>query len=66
MEKSEILLDKLVKTLEDANLDCEDNSCHFAKEKKGMRTNGGCRCLQELRPHKLRNVIIEIYSVWRK
>jgi hypothetical protein len=39
MEKSEILLDKLVKTLEDANLDCGDNSCHFAKEKKGMRTN---------------------------
>lgn len=25
-------------------LDCGDMSCHFAKEKAGMRTNGGCRC----------------------
>lgn len=27
-------------------LDCGDNSCHFAKNKTGMRTNGGCRCLE--------------------
>ena len=25
--------------------DCGDNSCHFAKEHKGMRTNGGCQCI---------------------
>lgn len=25
-------------------LDCGDNSCYFAEEKTGMRTNGGCRC----------------------
>lgn len=25
-------------------LDCGDNSCYFAKDKGGMRTNGGCRC----------------------
>lgn len=25
-------------------LDCGDNSCIFAKNKGGMRTNGGCRC----------------------
>lgn len=25
-------------------LDCGDHSCFFAIEKKGMRTNGGCRC----------------------
>lgn len=26
-------------------LDCGDNSCRFAVKKGGMRTNGGCRCL---------------------
>jgi hypothetical protein len=26
-------------------IDCGDNSCHFAEDKSGMRTNGGCRCL---------------------
>jgi septal ring factor EnvC (AmiA/AmiB activator) len=26
-------------------LDCGDNSCIFATDKKGMRTNGGCRCI---------------------
>ena len=32
-----------------ANLDCGDNSCRFVlpEEKKGMRTNGGCRCLRD-------------------
>lgn len=29
------------------NLDCGDNSCRYTKEKKGMRTNGGCRCHQK-------------------
>jgi hypothetical protein len=29
-------------------LDCGDSSCHFAKQKSGMRTNGGCRCLSGL------------------
>lgn len=24
--------------------DCGDNSCRYAKNKGGMRTNGGCRC----------------------
>lgn len=27
-------------------LDCGDNSCSFAKNKTGMRTNGGCRCFK--------------------
>jgi uncharacterized protein Smg (DUF494 family) len=27
-----------------SGLDCGDNSCMFAKDKTGMRTNGGCRC----------------------
>jgi hypothetical protein len=26
-------------------IDCGDNSCQFATQKGGMRTNGGCRCL---------------------
>ena len=26
--------------------DCGDNSCLFAKQKGGMRTTGGCRCLR--------------------
>lgn len=25
-------------------LDCGDNSCLFAREKSGARTNGGCQC----------------------
>lgn len=28
----------------DEELDCGDNSCAFAKDKNGMRTNGGCHC----------------------
>lgn len=28
--------------------DCGDNSCMFAKNKGGMRTNGGCRCLKDV------------------
>lgn len=27
-----------------AGLDCGDNSCLYAENKTGMRTNGGCRC----------------------
>lgn len=26
-------------------LDCRDNACRFAKEKGGVRTNHGCRCM---------------------
>lgn len=38
--------EKMEKALSNlANLDCGDNSCLFASEKTGMRTNGGCRCL---------------------
>ena len=29
-------------------LDCGDNSCRFATNKGGMRTNGGCRCLDNI------------------
>jgi len=26
--------------------DCGDNSCRFAVKRGGMRTNGGCRCVE--------------------
>ena len=26
--------------------DCGDNSCVFARTRTGMRTNGGCRCME--------------------
>lgn len=32
----------------EAKLDCGDNSCEFAENKTGMRTNGGCRCLKDM------------------
>lgn len=28
-------------------LDCGDNSCYFATDKTGQRTNGGCRCFDK-------------------
>lgn len=43
-------------------LDCGDNSCHFAKNKTGMRTNGGCRCFYRagLRSRSLVACAVEI------
>jgi hypothetical protein len=29
-------------------LDCGDSSCQFAVNKSGMRTNGGCSCIEKL------------------
>ncbi len=40
-------------------LDCGDNSCRFALRKGGMRTNGGCRCMD--RPHTARSLA----AVWK-
>lgn len=51
---------RLVQELD--RMDCGDNSCPFAKDKKGMRTNGGCRCLKSL-PFRLRHAIT---SLWVK
>lgn len=51
-------------------MDCRDNSCFFAKEKTGMRTNGGCRCLRKpLINHKISYLISvaeDILDSWRK
>jgi len=32
--------------MSDTEIDCGDNSCLFATRRGGMRTNGGCRCLE--------------------
>lgn len=41
-------------------LDCGDSSCIFKKKNKygvyGMRTNGGCRCLNALSPRQGRTI----------
>lgn len=29
-------------------MDCGDNSCLFATSRGGMRTNGGCQCIENL------------------
>jgi hypothetical protein len=33
-----------LQSLDQVELDCGDHSCIFAKQKTGVRTNGGCRC----------------------
>ena len=43
-----------------SKLDCGDNSCRFAQNKGGMRTNGGCRCLKEID----QSVRHEIHIIW--
>ena len=44
--------------------DCGDNSCRFAIHKGGMRTNGGCRCIEEsgMPVEKRRRVVATIKS----
>lgn len=39
-------------------LDCGDNSCLFALNRSGMRTNGGCRCLADIR-QPMRHVLAQ-------
>lgn len=57
-----IPLDKiqdLMGRAEKAAPDCGDNSCYFVKDKRGMRTNGGCRCgLREIRDISFRHFIM--------
>ena len=46
-------------------LDCGDNSCHFAKDKSGMRTNGGCRCFEQA-GFRSRSAIASAYEMLPK
>ena len=43
-----------------SKLDCGDNSCRFAQNKGGMRTNGGCVCLRDID----KSVRLEIHKIW--
>ncbi len=43
---SEIMKELVEAVTLNVDWDCGDNSCQFAKQKGGMRTNGGCRCLE--------------------
>lgn len=47
-------------------LDCKDNSCYFAKNKGGMRTNGGCRCLNGIRPFEVKRKILELWYSYKQ
>ena len=46
-------------------LDCGDSSCLFAKNKRGMRTNGGCRCFRDL-PTTKRMFVHKIFNTLKK
>lgn len=43
-------------------LDCGDNSCEFAPRRGGMRTNGGCSCLDGLSVEQRRKVRAVIHA----
>ncbi len=44
-------------------LDCQDNSCIYRDRTKpsGMRTNGGCRCMSDLRPQTKRLFVNKMF-----
>ena len=56
---------------EPLDMDCGDSSCAFAKTRSGMRTNGGCRCLENLgfcrgQTDSLRRMAAEIMSLRKR
>lgn len=54
-EEEQKILD-LIKAIREiaSTLDCGDNSCYFApRPLRGMRTNGGCRCINNHRAERL-------------
>jgi len=46
MTKLDDFLDACEKRHNQTAPDCGDNSCRFAVKRGGMRTNGGCRCIE--------------------
>ena len=44
-----------------SKLDCGSNSCEFAKNKSGQRSNSGCQCLGGYRDR----VKIPVVQLWR-
>lgn len=51
---------------EKLDFDCGDNSCQYAKKKGGMRTNGGCRCFQDIRPSENRRQLENVLRAVKK
>ena len=56
---------------EPLDMDCGDSGCAFAKTRSGMRTNGGCRCLESLgfcrgQTDSLRKMAAEIVSLRKR
>ena len=56
---------------EPLDMDCGDSACAFAKTRGGMRTNGGCRCLENLgfcrgQTDSLRRMAAEIVSLRKR
>lgn len=56
---------------EPLDMDCGDSGCAFAKTRSGMRTNGGCRCLENLgfcrgQTDSLRRMAAEIVSLRKR
>lgn len=52
LQREKAILDQIEEPLKYAEekmsvVDCGDNSCAFVRPKKGMRTNGGCRCFKD-------------------
>lgn len=45
------------------HVDCGDSSCRFALTKRGMRTNGGCRCID--RGGAAPMVASRLVAVWK-
>lgn len=52
LERELSLASEILKAIK---LDCGDNSCFFTKSRTGMRTNGRCRCLQNMDSSLQRN-----------
>lgn len=69
--KSELARLTTPRPSEPLEMDCGDNSCLFAKTRGGMRTNGGCRCLENLGFHRgeresLRRMAAEVVSLRKR
>ena len=43
-------------------LDCKSSNCNFARDITGMRVNGGCTCLSNLRSGKLKITINRLWN----
>lgn len=56
------MTDQELRALCETPIDCGDSSCAFAKARTGMRTNGGCRCLERSRPATSPYAVARVYQ----